>query len=207
MTGKSQGWSEMSAVLKKQWTAEEYLAFERASEEKHEFIGGHVYLMTGASRKHNLIVFNLAMTLGNQLRNRPCEAYVNDMRVRVKGQDYTYPDVAVVCDSPAFEDADLDTLLNPTLLMEVLSPSTEQYDRGKKFESYRALGSLRDYVLISQDRPHIEHYVRQNEGTWLFSEVNGLDASLELASVGCTLTLADIYEKVVFDDGDANQAS
>jgi Uma2 family endonuclease len=190
----------MSALPKKQWTAEEYLAFERASDEKHEFIDGNVYLMTGASREHNLIVFNLATVLGNQLRGRACEAYVNDMRVKMKGQDYAYPDLAIVCDPPEFEDAHVDTLLNPTLLIEALSPSTEQYDRGKKFESYRALNSLQEYVLVAQDRPHIERYIRQDQGTWLFSEVNGLDASLELPSIACTLVLADIYEKVVFDE-------
>ena len=191
----------MSALPKKKWTAEDYLAFERDSDEKHEFIDGSVYLMTGASREHNLIVFSLATLLGNQLRGRACEAYVNDMRVKVKRQDYTYPDVIVVCHPPKFEDADVDTLLNPTLLIEVLSPSTEQYDRGQKFESYRTLNSLQEYVLVAQDRPHIEHFVRQDQGTWMFSEVNGLNMSLELASIGCTLALADIYEKLVFDDG------
>jgi Uma2 family endonuclease len=122
------------------------------------------------------------------------------MRVKMKGQDYAYPDLAIVCDPPEFEDAHVDTLLNPTLLIEALSPSTEQYDRGKKFESYRALNSLQEYVLVAQDRPHIERYIRQDQGTWLFSEVNGLDASLELPSIACTLVLADIYEKVVFDE-------
>ncbi|MCC6615840.1 MAG: Uma2 family endonuclease [Anaerolineae bacterium] len=190
----------MSALANKRWTVEEYLAFERDSDEKHEFIDGNVYLMTGASREHNLIVFSLATILGNQLRGRACEAYANDMRVKVRRQDYTYPDVTVVCHPPEFEDADVDTLLNPTLLIEVLSPSTEQYDRGKKFETYRTLKSLQEYVLIAQDRPHVEHYVRQDQGMWMFSEVNGLDASLELTSIGCALTLADIYEKVTFAD-------
>ena len=190
----------MSSLPQKRWTPEEYLAFERKSDEKHEFIDGRIYLMTGASREHNLIVFNLALFLGNQLRDRACEAYANDMRVRVKGQDYTYPDVVIVCDPPEFEDDHVDTLRNPTLIIEVLSPSTEQYDRGKKFEDYRALHSLQEYILVAQDRPHVERYVRQDRGTWLFSEVDGLEASLELASIQCALTLADIYEKVVFDD-------
>jgi Uma2 family endonuclease len=189
----------MSAVPKKRWTAEEYLSFERTSDEKHEFIDGDIYLMTGASREHNLIVFNLAATLGNQLRGRACEAYANDMRVKLRGQDYAYPDLAIVCAPPEFEDAHVDTLLNPMLLIEVLSPSTEQYDRGKKFESYRALNSLQEYVLIAQDRPHLERYVRQDQGTWLLSEVNDRDASVELSSIGCTLVLVDIYEKVIFE--------
>ena len=192
----------MSAIPQKQWTAEEYLAFERASDEKHEFIDSYIYLMTGASREHNLIVFNLATALGIQLRGRTCEAYVNNMRVKMRGRDYAYPDLAIVCDLPEFEDAQVDTLLNPTLLIEVLSPSTEQYDRGQKFESYRTLNSLQEYVLIAQDRPHIEHFARKGEGAWLFSEVNGLDASLKLASISCTLGLADIFEKVAFGENE-----
>jgi Uma2 family endonuclease len=187
----------MSALPKKHWTAKEYLAFERSSDEKHEFIDGNVYLMTGASREHNLIVFNLVMLLGNQLRGRTCEAYASDMRVKVKVRDYTYPDLAIVCDTPQFEDINSDTLVNPTLLIEVLSHSTEQYDRGDKFEIYRQLNSLQEYVLIAQDRPHIERYVRQSEGEWLLSEVNGLNSSIEFSSVGCKLQLTDIYEKVV----------
>lgn len=194
-----------TAIPQKRWTAEDYLAFERASDEKHEFINGNVYLMTGASREHNLIVFNLAVSLGTQLRGRDCEAYAGDMRVRVRPRDYVYPDLAVVCEPPQFEDAQVDTLLNPTLLIEVLSPSTEQYDRGRKFESYRALASLREYVLIAQDRPHIERYVRQSHGEWLLSEANGLDASLELPSIGCTLALADVYAKVDFGGGSGGE--
>lgn len=187
----------MSALPNKQWTSETYLAFERASDVKHELVDGDLYLMTGASREHNLIVFNLAATLGAQLKNRPCEAYANDMRVKVRGSNYTYPDLVATCEPPEFEDAYVDTLLNPALLIEVLSPSTEQYDRGKKFEAYRTLHSLQEYVLIAQERPYIEQYVRQSEMTWIFSEVSGLDASVTLRSIGCTFLLADIYEKVL----------
>lgn len=195
----------MSALLRKHWTAEDYLAFERASDEKHEFIDGSVYLMTGASRAHNLIVFNLAAAVGNQLRGRACEAYVSDMRVRMKQQDYAYPDLVVVCHPPEFEDAHGDTLLNPTLIAEVLSLSTEQYDRGRKFESYRTLDSLQEYVLIAQDRPHVERYLRQAHGEWLFSEINGLNSSVELASIDCVLALADMYDKVAFDEPSASR--
>lgn len=187
-------------MSRKRWTAEAYLAFERASDEKHEFIAGDVSTMTGASREHNLIVFNLAAALGNQLRGRACEAYARDMRVRLKKQDYAYPDLVVVCHPPEFEDVHVNTLLNPTLLIEVLSPSTEQYDRGKKFESYRALDSLQEYLLIAQDRTHVERFVRQPQGTWLFSEVNGLDASLDMTAIGCALALADVYDKIVFHE-------
>ncbi len=189
----------MAAIHKQHWTPEEYIAYERASEEKHIFLNGEIFSMSGASRKHNLIGFNLTTILGNRLKGQPCEAYANDMRVKISPKQYTYPDISVVCAEPEFEDIELDTLLNPTLIIEVLSPSTEQYDRGKKFESYRSLDSLQEYVLVAQDRAHIERYVRQDGGNWLFSEVNGLEASLDLASIQCTLTLADVYDKVTFD--------
>lgn len=145
------------------WTAEEYLAFERKSQEKHELADGQVYLMTGASRRHNVIVLNLVAALKPHLRDRSCEGYANDMRVRVL-RDFFYSDVSVVCGEPQFADDEFDTLLNPALIIEVLSPSTEQCDRGRKFEKYRALDSLREYVLIAQDRPHIERYTRQADG-------------------------------------------
>ena len=190
----------MSAQPNKHWTPEEYLAFERASEEKHEYLAGEVYLMTGASRAHNLIVVNLAAILGNQLKSRDCEAYVNDMRVRISAlRSYTYPDVVVVCGEAKFEDNEFDTLLNPTVIIEVLSPSTEIYDRGKKFQLYRTLDSLQEYVLISQDAPRIEHFARQESGQWLLSEVTDLQAQLILPAVGCTLALEDVYNKVTFE--------
>ncbi len=189
----------MSALTNKKWTVEDYLAFERASEEKHEYLAGDIYLMTGASRKHNLIGVNLARILGTQLLGRSCEAYINDMRVRVSAKNYTYPDFKVVCGTPEFEDAEVDTLLNPTLIIEVLSPSTEQYDCSKKFQNYRTLDSLKEYILISQDAPRIERYLRQENGQWLFSDATKLEAALELPSIGCTLLLEEVYDKVNFE--------
>ncbi len=190
----------MAALPDKHWTPKEYLAFERASEEKHEYLVGEVYLMTGASREHNLIVVNLAGILGNQLKSRDCEAYVNDMRVRISApRSYTYPDGIVICGQPEFEDNQFDTLLNPTVIIEVLSPSTEIYDRGKKFQLYRTLDSLQEYILITQDSPRIEHYARQQSGQWLLSEVTDLQAQLTLPAVGCKLILADVYNKVTFE--------
>lgn len=185
-------------------TEAEYLAFERASDIRHEYLDGHVYAMTGASRAHNLISTYTAASLINQLRGRPCEVYASDMRVRVSATGlYTYPDVTVVCGNPQFADSALDTLLNPVLVIEVLSPSTESYDRGKKFQHYRQLESLREYVLISQDSLRVERFLRQDDGTWLLTDAAGLDASLELASVACTLALAEVYEKVTFEAEDA----
>jgi Uma2 family endonuclease len=198
----------MSAIEKKRWTTEEYLAFERASEEKHEFIDGEIYAMSGASRKHNLITGNTFAALHAQLRGNPCEIYTGDMRVRMKAQNYTYPDLAVVCDTPKFETNQVDTLLNPTLIVEVLSPSTERYDRGRKFELYRSLPPMQEYVLISQNRVHVERYVRQENNMWLFSELDDPTGVLELSSIGCRLDLAEVYDKVRFDeDSEADEIS
>lgn len=190
----------MVAIQKQRWTRESYLAFDRASDEKHEFIDGNVCAMTGASENHNLINVNITIALGIQFRGRPCKLYANDMRVRLPSRNYVYPDIAVVCGEAQLEDEHLDTLLNPTVIIEVLSPSTESYDRGKKFEHYRALESLQEYLLVSQEQAHIERYIRQEDG-WLLTEAKGMEASIELSSVGCTLTLADVYDKVTFNEG------
>jgi Uma2 family endonuclease len=193
------GANVMTAVPVKRWTPEEYLEFERRSAEKHDLFDGEIYMMSGASRRHNLIAGNLYAALHTQLRARQCEAYINDMRVRIERRNYVYPDVVVVCDPPHLEDDQLDTLLNPTLIGEVLSPTTEQYDRGRKSQAYRAVDSLREYVLVAQDRPYVERYVRQDAG-WLLTEVTGLDATLTLDAIGCTLPLRDLYERVNFEE-------
>ncbi|MFN8451812.1 MAG: Uma2 family endonuclease [Anaerolineae bacterium] len=185
-------------------TVEEYLAFERASEEKHEYLNGEIFMMSGASRHHNIIQINVAASLHAQLRQRSCTAFPSDMRVRISTGLYTYPDISVVCDPPQYDESEYqDTLLNPTLIVEVLSPSTESFDRGRKFQHYRALASLQEYVLIAQDSAHIERYLRQPNDEWLLADATGLDASIELSSIGCTLVLADVYEKVTFEDSPA----
>jgi Uma2 family endonuclease len=188
----------MSTAPRESWTAQEYLAFERQSAEKHEFLNGEIYLMTGATANHNLIVGNIYASLHSQLRQRPCVVYPSDMKVRAGGL-YTYPDVSVVCDTPRFEDAQRDVLLNPTVIVEVLSPTTENYDRGKKFQLYRALDSLQEYVLVAQDSVRIERYLRQPDGQWLFADAADLETRLELPSIGCSLLLSDVYEKVMFE--------
>ncbi|MBC7813841.1 MAG: Uma2 family endonuclease [Burkholderiales bacterium] len=192
----------MSAIQIKRWTAEEYLAFERASDEKHEFLDGQIYSMTGASRAHNLISVNTATAFNNALRQHPCEVYASDMRVKAPSTKggYLYPDVVVVCGEAAFEDQQVDTLLNPTVIVEVLSSSTESFDRGTKSQHYRALDSLQEYLLISQNTAHIEHYARRADGQWLLSDAVGLEAVVELRSVDCRLALADVYVKVAFED-------
>jgi Uma2 family endonuclease len=193
------------AVMKQLWTEAEYLAFERASEIKHEYDHGEIFAMEGASEQHNLITVNVAASLHAQLRQRPCWVYSNDMRLKISARNYTYPDIIVVCGAPQIADEQGDTLLNPTLIVEVLSPSTEQYDRGRKFQYYRTLASLQEYVLISQEQARIEHYVRQDNGKWLYTHHAGLDAALELPSIGCRLALADVYEKVTFDDTEGQE--
>jgi Uma2 family endonuclease len=176
---------------------EEYLALERQSEVKHEFLNGEIFAMTGASLQHNAIVWNVAGILYSQLKGRPCRAFIGDMRLRVDATGlYTYPDLVVVCGEPRLADADLDTLLNPTLIVEVLSPSTEAYDRGKKFAHYRTIESLAEVVLISQEQVEVERFSRQPEGGWLLLEANRLEDRLLLPSIGCELSLAAVYERV-----------
>lgn len=183
-----------------QMTEAEYLTFERASELKHEFINGEVFAMSGASRAHNLIVINTLATLHTQLRQGDCEIYPSDMRVKIIASTrYTYPDITVVCGEPQFADNEFDTLLNPLLLIEVLSPSTEAYDRGDKFQHYRKIPSLRDTILISQATAQIDHYHLQDNGTWSLTDAEGLTATLTLEAIGCELKLADVYERVQFD--------
>jgi len=180
-------------------TPEEYLALERQAETKSEYWRGEVFALAGASRRHNLVTFNLAAALGAQLKDRPCEAYAGDMRVKVaRINHYSYPDVVVVCGQAEFEDRSEDTLLNPTVLIEMLSPSTEAYDRGAKFGFFRTLESLSDYLLVSQDGPLIELFTRQPADRWLLSTFTGLDAVATVPSIACVLRLADVYAKVTW---------
>lgn len=179
-------------------TPEEYLAAERAAPYKSEYIDGYVLAMSGASRAHNVLTLRIGGLLDAQLAGAPCEVYSADMRVKVSETgDYTYPDVVVACGDIAFEDDELDTLLTPTVIVEVLSPSTERHDRGDKFERYRRIASLREYLLVAQDRMLIEQYVRQDEG-WLLTTHDNLDDMVRLPSIDCALTLKDVYRKVRF---------
>jgi len=180
-------------------TPEQYLEIERAAECKSEYFNGEMFAMAGAVRTHNLLVTNAVAELRQQLRGRPCEVYPSDMRVRVSSTGlYTYPDALVVCGEPVFLDRREDTLLNPALIVEVLSPSTEAYDRGRKFEHYQKIDSLRYYLLISSDRVHADLFTLQ-DGRWGLTPASGLDDTLELESIGCRLKLADLYEKVEFE--------
>jgi Uma2 family endonuclease len=153
--------------------------------------------MSGASKQHNLITANVLAELHAQLKKRPCTIYPSDMRLKVSATGlYTYPDVTIVCAEAQFDDNQQDTLLNPTVIVEVLSKSTEAYDRGEKFAHYRKLPSLAEYILIAQDKYYLEHYVRQPDNQWLLSEMDKLEDTLQLPSINCHLALADIYDKV-----------
>ena len=187
----------MSSQANKRYTAEEYLAVERQAECKSEYYAGDIFAMAGASRWHNVIVANVVGELRSQLKGRPCITYPSDMRVKISPTGlYTYPNVTVVCGEAQFEDTQQDTLLNPTLIVEVLSDSTEAYDRGGKFAHYRKLASLMEYVLIAQTKPHVEHYVRQPDNRWLLAEADSLHQTLHLPSIDCHLVLAEVYDKV-----------
>ena len=186
----------MAVQPKTQYTLEEYLELERSTREKHEFFRGEIFDMGGASAVHNLIVANVIGEMRQYFRRKPCQVYPSDLRVKVSPTGlYTYPDVVVVCGQPQFEQPG-ETLLNPTLLVEVLSESSEAYDRGKKSEQYRTLLSLTDYLLIAQDRVLVEHYSRQPEERWLLHAANRLEDTMAIASLGCELPLSEIYAKV-----------
>jgi len=178
-------------------TPEEYLAIERKAARKSEYYRGEMFAMAGASRAHNLIVVNIVAELRQRLKTRHCELYSGDMRLRISAAHlYTYPDVMVVCGDPRFADDQKDTLLNPMVIVEVLSESTREYDRGRKFGNYRELSSLQEYVMVEQDSPHVELFSRQSEGGWLFKEFKDLNQILPLASIDCELPLREIYDKV-----------
>ncbi len=178
---------------------EDYLALERLATGRSEYHDGRIYAMAGASRVHGLLAANLSRHLGNQFDDRGCELYIADMRVSVEATGlYAYPDIAIICGTPSFLDGKFDTLLNPTVIIEVLSPSTESWDRGGKFAHFRRIESLTDYVLVSQDKILVEHYTRQGE-QWLLTAWSRPADSLVIDSIGCSVPLADIYARVTFD--------
>ncbi|HEV3119023.1 MAG TPA: Uma2 family endonuclease [Gemmataceae bacterium] len=191
----------MSSASKSRLSPQEYLAQERLASFRSEYLRGEVFAMAGASYEHTLIKDNLAGEARNQLKNGPCHVLTSDMRVKVDATGlYTYPDVAVVCDEPQFEDAAVDTLLNPRAIVAVLSDSTEKYDRGAKFGHYRQLASLQEYVLVAQDRPLVERYVRQPDGSWLLMAFEGMSQVFAFTSVPVHIPLAEIYSGVTFPD-------
>ena len=192
--------SMLSVAAEKYITPEEYLTAERRAEYKSEYISGEIFAMSGASNAHNLITLDIATELNIQLRQRGCFVYSSNMRVKTKpAGSYFYPDVAVVCDKPRFEDNVFDTLLNPILIVEVLSPSTEAFDKGEKFAHYQELASLREYILVSQDRMRVEHH-RLIETHWVGKTFEAPEDVLKFNSIECELPLKDIYTRVSFSD-------
>lgn len=191
----------MSAIPKTKLTPAEYLEFERKAKERHEYFGGEIFAMSGAKRNHNKITGNLSGLLWQHLKGKNCEFYPTDMRVFVPATGlYTYPDLVVVCDEPQFQDDTFDTLLNPILLIEVLSDSTESYDRGKKFQHYRSIESLQEYILVSQTEARVEKYVRHGDGFWLLSEAVGVESEIEFSSIEYLIPLSEIYDKIDFSE-------
>ena len=191
----------MSTLPKHKMTAAEYLVIERRAEFKSEFFNGEVFAMAGASREHNRVKENLVGELFARLKGGPCQTYSSDQRVLVEATGlYSYPDVIILCGPGAYDPADRDTLTNPTALIEVLSPSTERYDRGAKFRSYQQVASLIEYVLVAQDEPVCERYVRQADGSWALVSFVGLTATLAFTSVPARISLADVYAGVAFPD-------
>jgi Uma2 family endonuclease len=182
------------------FTPEEYLTLERQSEIRHEFLDGCVYAMAGETVPHSTICFNLAVAVGSQIRGTRCRGFSPNMKVCAgEAGLYAYPDLMIVCGEPVFRDDKTDVLTNPTVIFEVLSPSTEAYDRGEKFSRYRTqIETLSDYILVAQDEPRVERHTRQSDGTWSREEVVGLDATLALASIGCELPLSEIYNRINF---------
>jgi Uma2 family endonuclease len=184
------------------FTTEEYLSLERFSEIRHEYLDGFVYAMAGESPEHSTIWFNLAGSLHGQLNGTPCRGFSPNMKVRAgKRGLYAYPDLMVVCGDPVFHDKQRDVITNPTVIFEVLSRSTEAYDRGEKFLRYRTeIETLQDYILVTQDQPRIEHFSRQPDGTWSHTEINGLTETLSLSSIDCRIALADVYSRISFEN-------
>ncbi len=179
-------------------TPEEYLALERAAETKSEYFRGEMFALAGAGRRHNLLVASLIERVRPAARRRGCQVYPSDMRIGIRAiGNYTYPDMAITCGKEEFEDAVADTLLNPVVLVEVLSESTEKYDRGAKFEHDQKLPSLRLYVLVTQDRPRVEVFSREEAGFWKYEAFEGDEAVLTLDPPGATFSLGELYEGVL----------
>jgi Uma2 family endonuclease len=186
----------MSSLPSYYLSPEEYLAVERRAKYKSEYVDGVMYAMAGGSERHNLIAGNLITELNIQLRAAPCRVYPSDLKVRVpNSKRFFYPDVSVVCGETQFADDERDVVLNPVLVVEVLSESTAAFDRGKKFQSYQQIESLQEYLLVSQDEFVVEHYLRQEDGHWLYTKVSGLDDAITLPNMKCQLSLKDIYNK------------
>lgn len=186
----------MATRPKPHYTPEEYLTLERKATYKSEYVDGEIFAMAGGSREHIRITLNISRRLDELLETKSCEVYPTEMRVRILRRRYYYPDVVVVCGDAHYEDAEFDTLLNPTVIFEVLSKTTEDYDKGEKADFYRALPSLQDLVFVSQKTYHVQHYNRRSSNDWFMMQYHQLEDILILNSIGCQLTLAEIYRRL-----------
>jgi Uma2 family endonuclease len=188
----------------KNFTVEEYLKMERRSATKHEFMNGKVLSTAGSSRQHNLIGTNTTIAIGSRLRGHKCEVYVNDMRVQISRNHFSYPDVVVVSGEPKFADSETDVLLNPAIVVEVFSRATIGYDKTVKLESYLAMESIREILLVKEDEMRVEHYFKQNPKQWIYRIYTASDDMITLESVGCKINLSEIYAQVKFDQAAFN---
>ncbi|MCL4304080.1 MAG: Uma2 family endonuclease [Anaerolineae bacterium] len=190
----------MVAQPQKHYSPEEYLALEETAEYRSEYYRGEIFAMSGGSANHNRIARNLIIALEDVPEGKPCEAFITDMRLHVKKNSlYTYPDVMVVCGRIEYIKGRTDTITNPVVIIEVLSESTQAYDRGAKFELYRAIETLQDYVLIDQARVHVEYFHKLEDGRWLLTEFNDLAGVLMLESVGVEIPLSRVYQRVEWE--------
>ncbi len=191
----------MSAIPDPYFSLEDYFALEARGEGKHEYYRGEIFAMTGGTARHSQIAVNVTSSLTNQLRGKSCVVYNSDLRVKIEASSlYTYPDALVICGPAQYDGKREDIVLNPTLIVEVLSSSTEQYDRGKKFQHYRKIPSLQAYLLITQEAMLVELYTRWSETEWRLSDYSAPDAEIPLPAIDAVVQLADIYEKVQFED-------
>lgn len=191
----------MASHPKHIFTPDEYLELERKAEFKSEYLNGQIYAMAGASPAHSAITFNLSVEVGTQLKGKPCQGHSSDMKIRTSYKGlYSYPDLSIVCDEPLFHDEKGDVLINPKVIFEILSPSTEAFDRGAKFLRYQTIDTLTDYILIAQDEARVEHFIRQSDGGWLLYIIRGLESKLSIPSIDCTISLAGLYDKIKFSE-------
>lgn len=198
----------MSAQPLPYYTLEQYAAMEETAPHKSEFISGRIYAMSGGTPKHSAIAANIGGEMRNLLRGGPCQVYNSDLRVGIMPIDVeTYPDVTIVCGEPHVNPFDKNSIINPAVIFEVLSPSTERYDRGEKWARYRRLDSLEEYLLVSQDKPEVEQYVRQESGLWSYKAVEGLDAASVVTVLGVSLPLVEIYDGVTFEEATDSRAT
>ncbi|MBW4542658.1 MAG: Uma2 family endonuclease [Myxacorys chilensis ATA2-1-KO14] len=196
----------MQAQEKRSYTAEEYLEFEVNSEERHAYIDGEITLMAGGLPNHNKIALNLSSSLNVGLKRQPFEVYMTDQRLWIpEKRIYTYPDVMLMAQPIQYQEGRRDTLINPLLIVEVLSQSTRSYDKDEKFTAYRTIPSFREYLLVDQDRMHVEHYIKTADREWMFREYEAETKPIEIASVPCQIELADLYDKVDFSSSEDAQ--